>query len=256
MTPTNPDAVTRREFTSQALRSLTALALIEGLAAHRLFGKDVAPLIDDWFKDLHTISKEVADHKLKDVEFQKSLEALYARVDLSSLLKSLDFERMAAGVNYPALGAKSLPVDFKHVSGLPTGLVFGRQIFAMAKGRSVVPHGHDNMATGFIVLKGNLRGRHWDRVEDHSDHYLIRPTIDRTFTPGEFSTISDHKDNVHWFTAETDGAFIFNIHVNNTDPTNSKKPGRVYIDPLGEKVSGGLIKAPKISYGKVNQLYG
>ena len=256
-TRVSPDSeLTRREFARTALRSLTAVALIEGLAAHRLFGKDVAPAVDAWFKDLHAISKDVADHKVKDVEFQKSLESLYAKADLPALLKSLDFDRMAAGVNYPALGAKSLPVDFKNVSGLPTNLVFGRQIFAMNKGRSVIPHGHDNMSTGFIVLKGNLRGRHWDRVEDQKDHFLIRPTIDRTFTPGEFSTVSDHKDNVHWFTAETDGAFIFNIHVNNTDPGNPKNPGRVYMDPLGEKVAGGLVKAPKITYGKANQMYG
>jgi hypothetical protein len=252
--PTTPE--TRREFTRQALRSLTALALIEGLAAHRLFGKDVQPVIDAWFRELHAISKDVADHAVKDVEFQRSLEALYGRVDLPALLKALDFDRMAAGVNYPALGAKSLPVDFSNVSGLPTSLVFGRQIFAMGKGRSIIPHGHDNMATGFIVLRGNLRGRHYDRVEDQKDYYLIRPTIDRTFTPGEYSTISDHKDNVHWFMAETDHAFVFNIHVNNTDPGNPRKPGRVYVDPLGEKVAGGLTRAPKITYGKANQLYG
>ena len=168
-------------------------------------------------------------------------------MDLPALLKTLDFDRMAAGVNFPAHGARSLPVDFKNVSGLPTSLVFGRQIFAMSKGRSVVPHGHDNMATGFLILKGTFRGRHYDRVEDHKDHYIIRPTIDRTFTPGECSTISDHKDNVHWFTAESDTAFIFNIHVNDTDPGNPKRPGRVYVDPLGEKLAGGLVKAPKIT---------
>jgi hypothetical protein len=251
-----PPTETRREFTRHALQSLTALALIEGLAAHRLFGRDVQPIVDDWFKELNAISKDVADHKVKDVAFQKSLETLYSRADLPALLKTLDFERMAAGVNYPAVGAKSLPVDFKNVSGLPTNLVFGRQIFAMAKGRSVIPHGHDNMATGFLVLNGSLRGRHYDRVEDHKDHYLIRPTIDRTFVVGESSTVSDHKDNVHWFTAESDHAFIFNIHVNNTDPGNPKSPGRVYIDPLGEKVAGGLTKAPKITYGKANQMYG
>ena len=251
-----PHAETRREFTRHALQSLTALALIEGLGAHRLFGKDTQPIIDDWFKELNAISTDVADGKVKDVEFQASLENLYKRVDLPGLLKTLDFDKMAAGVNYPAHGAKSLPVDFSHVSGLPTRLVFGRQIFAMAKGRSVVPHGHDNMATGFLVLKGSLRGRHWDRVEDHKDFYLVRPTIDRSFAPGECSTVSDHKDNVHWFTADSDHAFLFNIHVNQTDPGNPKNPGRVYIDPLGEKVSGGLIKAPKITYGKANQMYG
>jgi hypothetical protein len=247
---------TRREFTSQAIRSLTALALIDGLAAHRLFGANVQPIINGWFKELDTITHDVHDHKVKDVEFQKSLEALYRRVDLPSLLRSLDFDRMAAGVNYPAHGAKSLPVDFKNVSGLPTELVFGRQVFAMSRGRSVVPHGHDNMATGFLVLKGNLRGRHYDRLENNKDHYIIRPTIDRTFKPGDYSTVSDHKDNVHWFTAESGHAFIFNIHVMETNPENPNRAGRVYLDPIGSPIAGGLIKAPKISYGKANQLYG
>lgn len=247
---------TRREFTHRALQSLTALALLEGLAAHRLFGADTQPIIDGWFKELETISRDVHDHRVKDLEFQTQLEALYKRVDLTALLKTLDFDRMAAGVNYPALGARSLPVDFKNVSGLSTTQVFGRQIFAMRKGRSVIPHGHDNMATGFLILKGNLRGRHYDRLEDHKDHYIVRPTIDRTFTPGEYSTVSDHKDNVHWFSSLTETAFIFNIHVMETNPENPRKPGRVYVDPNGEKLSGGLIKAPKITYGKANQMYG
>ncbi|MHC5538369.1 cupin domain-containing protein [Singulisphaera rosea] len=251
--PTNES---RREFARQTIQSLTALALIDGLAARHLFGADVRPILDEWFKELETISRDVHDHKVKDVEFQKSLEDLYRRVELPALLKTLDFDRIAAGVKFPAVGARSLPVDFKNISGLSTKLVFGGQIFAMTKGRSVVPHGHDNMATGFLILNGTLRGRHYDRIEDHDDHYIVRPTLDRSFARGESSTISDHKDNVHWFMAESEHAFIFNIHVMETNPENPKKPGRVYVDPLGEKLAGGLYKAPKISYGRVNQLYG
>jgi hypothetical protein len=250
------EPTTRREFTRGALASLTALALIEGLAARSLFGRNVAPLLEEWFAELHAISKDLKDHKTKDIEFQASLEGLYKKVDLPSLLKTLDFDRIAKDVDLPAHGAKSLPGDFKNVSGLPKDLVFGRQIFAMKKGRSVIPHGHDNMATGFLVLKGDFRGRHWDRVEDHADHYIVRPTIDRKFAPGETSTISDHKDNVHWFTAESEVGFIFNVHVIGYNPDNPKSGGRVYVDPLGEKLSGGLNKAPKISYGKANQMYG
>lgn len=100
---------TRREFTRQALQSITALALIEGLAARNLFGRDVSPIIDAWFTELHGISKDLKDHKTKDVEFQKSLEGLYKRADLPTLLKTLDFEKLAAGVDYPEHGAKSLP---------------------------------------------------------------------------------------------------------------------------------------------------
>ena len=80
---------TRREFTRHALQSLTALALIEGLSAHRLFGADVKPIVDGWFKELETISRDVHDHRVKDVEFQKSLEALYRRVDLNALVRTV-----------------------------------------------------------------------------------------------------------------------------------------------------------------------
>ena len=246
----------RREFSAAALRGLTALALIDGLWARESLGGDVEPIVRGWVNELNTISKDLLDQKAKDVEYQRSLESLYRRVDLPSLLRSLDFDKLAADVNYPAHGAKSLPVDFRKADGIPTDLVFGRQIFAMKRGRSVVPHGHDNMATGFLVLKGTCRGRHWDRVEDHKDHYIVRPTIDRTFAPGETSTISDHKDNIHWFTAESETAFLFNIHVIGYNPEKPKAGGRVYVDPLGEKLAGGLWKAPKVSYGKVNQMYG
>lgn len=246
----------RREFTRHALQSLTALALIDGLAAHRLFGDDVRPTLDDWFKQLDAISRDVKDDRIKDIEYQRAMEGLYRKVDLPSLLRSLDFDRLAKGVHYKDRGETSLPVDLKGVSGLPTRLVWGRQVFALKKGRSVVPHGHDKMATGFLILKGRLRGRHWDRVEDGDDHYLIRPTVDRSFAPGEFSTVSDHKDNVHWFTAESDDAFIFNVHVIGINSTNPNVSGRVYIDPMGEKVSGGLVKAPKITHGEANRLYG
>jgi hypothetical protein len=247
----------RREFTRQALQSLTALALIDGLAAHRLFGDDVRPTVNDWLKELDAISRDVKDQKLKDTEFQLALEGLYRKVDLPSMLRTLDFERLARGVKYKDRGETSLPVDFKNVSGLPTKLVWGRLIFALRKGRSVVPHGHDKMATGFLVLGGTFHGRHFDRVEDVDDHYLIRPTIDRTFAPGEFSTVSDHRDNVHWFSNHlNEPAFLFNIHVIGINPENTNVAGRVYVDPMGEQLSGGLIKARKLTHSEANEMYG
>jgi hypothetical protein len=126
----------------------------------------------------------------------------------------------------------------------------------MQQGRSVVPHGHDNMCTGFIILRGNFVGKHYDRVEDNSDHYLIKPTIDRAFKPGECSTISDAKDNVHWFKAESETGFIFNVHVMGYNRENKKSPNRVYVDPDGAKVQGGLIVAKKISSAECHRKYG
>ena len=248
--------VPRREFGRRALETVTAVSLLDCLAGRRLFGQDVAPLVGDWLKQLDALGRELKDEKLKDVAFQGALEELYKKVDLPALLKSLDFDRLARETKLPDQGAESVSPNLAAIAGVPRNLIFGRQIFAMKKGRSVVPHGHDNMATGFLILQGTFHGRHWDRVEDLDDHYLIRPTIDRKFEPGSFSTVSDHKDNVHWFTAESETAFLFNIHILGYNPENDRVPTRVYVDPQGERVSGGLIKAAKISHDQANQRYG
>ena len=178
------------------------------------------------------------------------------KVDLTELLGLLELDRISRTVKFPERGAANLGIDLSKVEGMPKRLVFGKQIFALRKDRSVVPHGHDNMCTGFIILRGDFLGRHYDRVEDHKDHYLIKPTIDRTFKPGECSTISDHKDNVHWFKAASETGFIFNIHVLGYNPDSDKSSRRVYVDPDGEKTSGGLIVAKKITSSQAYKKYG
>jgi hypothetical protein len=247
---------TRRSFNGKMLGSLLAFGLIEMLYDRHLFADEINPVIDKWMLELADICKSVKDQKIKDVDFQTKLEDLYKNVNLPDLVKLVDLDKAAKDVKFPELGAANLGVDLSKVEGLPKNLVFGKQIFAMTKGRSVVPHGHDNMCTGFIILRGDFIGKHYERVEDNADHYLIKPTIDRKFKPGECSTISDHKDNVHWFKAESETGFIFNIHVIGYNPENKKAGNRVYVDPEGEKTKDGLIVAKKISSAECHKKYG
>ncbi len=248
---------TRRDFNHALLGSLAAYGLIETLFQHDAFAAPVKPVITKWMGELNTLSKELkADRKLKDTEFQTKLEELYKRVELAELLKLLDLDRVARTAKLPDNGARSVGIDLSKVEGLPERLYFGKQIFGMKKGRSVVPHGHRNMCTGFIILKGTFAGKHYDRVEDRPKHYLIRPTIDRAFKAGEFSTVSDHKDNIHWFKATSDESFLFNIHVIGYDPKIEGSSGRLYLDPDGEKVKGGLILARKTTSGECHKKWG
>jgi hypothetical protein len=248
---------TRRAFNGKLLGALAAYGLIETLFRRDAFADKVKPVLSEWMRELHELSKSLkVDRKLKDTEFQAKLEALYKRVNLEELLKFLDLDKLERSVKLPEHGAQSVGIDLRKVEGLPQQLYFGKQIFCMKKGRSVVPHGHSNMCTGFIILRGEFEGKHYDRVETHEDHYLIKPTLDRLFKPGEFSTISDHKDNVHWFKSTSDKGFIFNIHVIGYDPTIKEATGRLYLDPEGEKVKGGLIVAKKMTSEECHKKYG
>lgn len=248
--------LSRREFAQQALGSVLTLSLLETLFECDAFADAARPATARWLADVNQLGWDLKDKKLSQIEWQKKIEELYSHADVADFLRLIDFEKLTHGLELLDKGAKSLPVRFPQVEGVPEKLAWGRQVFALKKGRSVVPHGHNNMATAFLILKGSFHGRHYDRVEDQDEHIVIRPTIDRKFQIGECSTVSDFKDNVHWFEALDEPAFIFNIHVTGINPDSTETTGRVYLDPRGEKLKNGLIRARRVDHDEVNRLYG
>lgn len=246
-------SVTRRGFHQHTLSSLLTFSLLETLFRCDAFGDEVKPIAAKWLAELNTLSLDLKGEKLNQIAWQNHVEQLMSRVDLAELLKFIDFETLTRGIEFRDQGEKSLRAMLPEVEGLPTELVFGHQVFALKKDRSVVPHGHDNMATAFLILKGDFLGRHYDRLDDEPQHMIIKPTIDRSFGAGEYSTVSDYKDNVHWFKATSEEGFIFNIHVLNVHEGRS---GRVYVDPDGEKLSGGRIRARKLGASEAFKRYG
>ena len=246
---------TRRDFNSRLVQSLVAFGLVEALWARDLFADPIKPTIQSWLKDLTDMTRDLRGQKLTDLEFQTKMEDLYKRVDLKALCTLIKLDELEKKP-LPPNGAANAGIDLTTVQGLPKDTGFGKQIFGCKKDRSIVPHGHANMCTGFIILKGTWRGKHYDRIETHADHYVIKPTIDKEFGPGDLSTISDHKDNIHWFKAMSEGAYIFNVHIIGYDPTIKETSGRLYLDPDGEKLSGGRVKALKMSSSDCHKKYG
>ncbi|MFL5342064.1 MAG: hypothetical protein ACJ8F7_18115 [Gemmataceae bacterium] len=246
----------RREFAGTLLGSLMAYGLIESVFASNLFADSVKPVVGKWLTDLANLSRDLRGKKMKDTEFQANMEELYRKIDLAELVKNIQLDKLAASNKLPDNGAANFGIDFAKIEGAPAKPGFGKQIFGLKKDRSIVPHGHANMCTGFIVLRGDFTGKHYDKLETHADHYIIKPTIDRAFKPGDLSTISDHKDNIHWFKCDSDTGFIFNVHVMGYDPAISEPSGRLYLDPEGEKLAGGLVKAKKMTSSECHKKFG
>ncbi|MDZ4685116.1 MAG: hypothetical protein SH850_08500 [Planctomycetaceae bacterium] len=246
-------SLNRREFTEQTVGSLLTWSLLQTLFANTAFSAEVQPIAAKWLADLNAMSLDLKAEKLDPLQWQKQVELLFSRVELTELMTFIDFDKLTKDVPPKERGELSLKPKLPEVEGLPTKLVYGHQVFALNKGRSVVPHGHDNMATAFLILKGDFHGRCYDRLEDAREHMILRPTIDRSFSAGGVSTVSDLKDNVHWFQAKTDGSYIFNIHVMSVKPG---KTGRVYVDPAGEKLSGDRLRCRKIDHAEAEKMYG
>src|SRR4029079_880006 len=161
-----PMSLTRRQFAQDTLTALVTYSLLDLLLAKDALGDETKLLASKWLKELNELGHDVKGKKLPQVEWQKKVDELFEHVDLADTLKFLDFGKLTAGIKFRDQGELSLKPKLPQVEGLPTSLVFAHQVCALTKDRSVVPHGHNNMATAFLILKGTFRGRHYDRLED------------------------------------------------------------------------------------------
>lgn len=246
----------RRAFIENALGSFFTLSLVSSLCQAQVLTGEVKTITHQWLLEMEQTSKDLRLGKVKQTEWQRQIESLLTRVELSDLLSAIDYERMSKAANLFEDHESAEEISFSKIDGLPADLSFAPYFYAMRKGAAIVPHGHRNMATMHMVLSGEAHGWHYDRMRDESRHLIIKPTSDKLLKAGDVSTISDEKDNIHWFKALTEPVFMFNIGVYGL---NSEKDftGRDYIDPVrGEKLSNGLIRAKRLSAKKAYKLYG
>ena len=205
----------RRDFASLSLGATMTYSLVESVFCTDVLQDKVKPDAKKWLRDANDLSRSVKSGKLRQVEWQMKVEELFAKVPMQDFLKLIDFEAFKKRARFATKGERGNSLRFPKVEGMPDRYAFGRQIFALKKGQSIIPHGHNNMTTAFLILQGDFRGRHWQRLEDGEKDIIIRPTLDEKFGVGGCSTISDFRDNIHWFEALSGPGFVFNIHVPN-----------------------------------------
>jgi hypothetical protein len=250
------EKISRRDFTRNMLGTLFSLTLVSSLSDAQMLKGSVKPVAHKWLFEMEQLGRDLRTGGIKPVEWQDRIEALLGAVDRADLLKAIDYDRLARSTKLFDDHETAEDVSFSKVKGLPGELSFAPYFYALKKGAAIVPHGHQNMTTMHMILKGEARGRHYDRLADEKDFLIIKPTKDKLLTPGDVSTISGERDNIHWFRARTEPVFMFNIGVYGLDP-GITTTGRDYIDPdKGENLPDGSLRVPRITGEKAYQIYG
>lgn len=246
----------RRQFLKNSLSSFFSLSLVSTLCQANALVGNVKSVTHKWLFDMEKISKDLRAGRVGVTGWQDQIEALLNKVDMADLLKAIDYERLARTTTLYADHETAEELSFEKVKGLPGELSFMPFFYGMKKGAAIVPHGHRNMTTMHMMLKGEAHGRLYNRVDDEPDFLTIVPTRDKMMHAGEVSTISGKRDNIHWFKAMTEPVFMFNIGVYGLDP-DSETTGRDYIDPdRGEKLGNGSIRVPRIDDKTAYRIYG
>ena len=248
--------LSRRTFTHNMLRSLLTFSLVKSLDKVQVLGNSVSPMARKWLIEMENLTQQLRQGQLKNIEWQGHIESLLSRVELKDLLSSIDFDRLAKTAVFPEDHESAEDVDFSHNEGLPADLSFAPYFYAMKRGTAIVPHGHRNMASMHMMLKGQAHCWQFERVSDEVQYLTIKPDVDKVLEVGAVTTVSDQRDNIHWFKALSEPVFMFNIGVFRINPSQAFN-GRDCIDPLGgEKLKDGLIRARRIELKEAYKLYG
>lgn len=244
----------RRDFTKSLLGTIASYSLLETLVSKDAFADTIKPVVGHWVGGLHEMSLDLKTGKIAPAIWQGKVQELFNRVELSEMLRFIDFDKLTAGFEHPDLGVNTKQIPFPKLDGIPEDLAFYRKIFGMKKDRAIIPHGHRNMVSCHYVLQGEFHLRHYEKVEETESHMVIEPTIDQVARVGSHSSISDEKNNIHWLKATTDTAFTFDVLVVDL---NGDKWDVDNIDPYGaEKIAGNLLRVKKLELDEALQKYG
>jgi len=255
----------RRDFLKGTANAL-AVGWLCGLAiSRRAIASTISPIVVRWLSEVEDLARAMKSEKLAQADWQRQMEALYNRVPLSELLQLIDFTTLVLRAQLPARGELFDGLSLPRIEGFPDETTFYRAIAGFRKGRSIPPHGHNHLVSSFLVLQGELRGRHFDRLRDDGEYVWIAPSIDRPFRRGDFSTVSQDRDNVHWFTAEEDDSFMMDLGVAGLRPTGATHalpaqswPSRLYLDvtPGPSPQSKNGTRVARLSEAEAYRIYG
>jgi len=248
--------LSRRIFTRDMLLSVMTFSLIKSVDTVGAVAGTLKPIVRKWLIEMESATRELRHGKITASDWQRQIESLLSRVELPDLLTAIDYDRLAKTAVFPDDHESADDVDFSKNEGLPAELSFDPYFSAMRRGVAIVPHGHRNMSSMHMMIKGEAHSWQFERVLDEERYMTIKPTADKALKVGDVSTMSEQKNNVHWFKALSEPVFMFNIGVFRINPTGDFS-GRDYIDPVGgEKLKDGLIRARRLELKEAYRLYG
>jgi hypothetical protein len=244
------DSLSRRQVMPGMIGTIAMAQLLRLAVGTGAVAAPIASATDRWAQGLVELAHDLNSRSLTVTQWQDAIEALHKTVPIEDVLKLVDFDLVR-----PTLERTGRLENHQHVllPGIkPTNRLLWTNLYVIPQGGAIAPHGHNGLVTAHLIVRGRLHARTFDRVADEPGRMLLRPTRDEHCGVGSTITMSDERDNVHWFVAEAGPAFTLDVgavapklrdHLIGT-----AGDGRIYLDPAAGRRADGLIEAGVIDH--------
>jgi hypothetical protein len=188
--------------------------------------------------DLRSVLKHAARlqcGRTRVIDFHDELDAFFAKWDVDRALADLNYARIRTELDHahdcPNLRRVTTDCPLWPLVRAASELSIRMDFELLRAGQQIPPHGHSRVASGFCVIDGKVGLRRYDLVESLPDSVTLRPTFDGVLSPGQASTESDERDNVHWIVALEDSV-LFRLTAFDV-PSRSPVPAslNLWVDP-------------------------
>jgi hypothetical protein len=249
-TPSQMDLSRRGVFTAAA----TTL-LLGALARSRAWAGGTPEALDAWARSLVELNLSVGRQEIGVTEWQDRVTRLNQSIPVGDLVRYLSIETLTEKFRYPSLLAETadplLPLPELYQPGWRQRWFV--RVFGLKRGGAIIPHVHNNMVSAHLVISGSFHLRTHDRVRDEADAVVLRPSIDRVIHPGEAVSMSDQRDNQHWFVAEEDRSMTFDVGVVRLPASSpyglkANSYNMIFLDADRRPERDGLVVAPVMSF--------
>ncbi len=250
--------IDRRGYLKKIAAAIAVYQLSNVTVVAEALATTLKPDFENWIRAVEIACLEVRDGKIKPTLWQTKMDRFHNRVPLEDVLRFTDLEKVLKverapmkekvasihEVPWPKLGAES-----------PAEIPFGHKLFIYRKGSVTPPHAHNHLVSAHMILKGKFRVRTFDRVQDTAKGMVIKATRDETMGVGSVITMSDYKDNVHWFEALEENSVTFDIPVPDIEPAKQYRHpaaayNQIFIDPTVPVRADGKLEAPIIPFAE------
>ncbi len=241
-------------YTRRRVLCLAPAAMLYALGSREALAAPLQAHVFEGLARMNECSAELRSHAITPEAWQDQMAALVARLDLDEVVAALDLSALRDALELPDDRARARVLRFPELQQAMDDAGVRLRLFGLSPGRAIVPHGHHDLVSMHWVLAGGLHARHYDRVTQTRTHMVLRPTIDRVLRPGMATTVSDERDNVHWFVAVDGPAYSLGVTVSRLHDHGPH--GRVYVDPRAAEREGDRLRAPILSPREARRRYG
>lgn len=241
---------TRRDLLTRLSAATAILAVIH--RGHAM-ATPVETEASKWLKKTDELTALLRGEALTVNEWRDGLDAFNQKLDLNDLLHDLDFDQMAQEAGFAARGVTTVKVrlgdrDVRDLSFYP-------KLFAVDRGRAIIPHGHSNMVSAHLVASGRFHLRQYDQIALMDDAMLVRPSFDDEVVTGDLSSIGEAKDNVHWFVA-LEPSHTLDVIVTGLDARRDPSYDIYNLDMRAAEPDGQLLRVPRLGVADALAKYG